>query len=113
MRVTARVVDRPLVLRHARYGVGERLLMDPANPQDREALDKGWVRPVEGSPVGDKAMSAPPVDKMVEVAPVAKTPEPVRTGKKGKLAFVARRAGEGCSSGRRIARGRIPGSQDQ
>ena len=64
------VVGRDLNLRGPRYRVGERLFLDPTNPQHREAIDNGWVRPVAPATA---APVAPPVDKMIAQAPAAKT----------------------------------------
>lgn len=61
MRVPATVVGRALQLRGATLHVGERILLDTADPQHREALDRGWAE----REAATAAMAAPPVDKMM------------------------------------------------
>lgn len=57
-RVRAEVVGRPLRLGGAHLNVGERIVLDPTNPQHRQVLDApGWVRRLDavGIPVTSNA----------------------------------------------------------
>lgn len=74
MRVVAEVTGRTLVLPGgARYQVGERIGLDSTNEQHREVLDNGWARRIDPAPA-KPIDSAPPVDKMIDSAPVRKAP---------------------------------------
>ena len=87
MRVLVEVIDRPLSLRGPIVYVGERLWLETEDPKHRAVLDApGWVRRVEGpalatlpvsAPTDDaevtaKAVTEPPVDRMLHEPAVAK-----------------------------------------
>ena len=57
-RVRVEVIGRALRIGGAHYNVGERLKLDPTNPQHQQVLDApGWVRRLDvvGVPVTDGA----------------------------------------------------------
>lgn len=82
MLVAATVTGRPLQLGGARYNVGERVLLDPLNPQHRQVLDEGWVtrhdadiaRPPAATA---EALDRPPANKMIDA------PQGKKTGRHG------------------------------
>lgn len=88
MRVLVEVVGQALNLRGPQYGVGERLFLDTANLQHREALDRRWVRRLdthansEPADIAVAAVDAPHEDRMVSAAPNKQTSR--RDGERGR-----------------------------
>ena len=86
MRVRVEVVNNTLDLRGPIYHAGERLYLDDADPQHRQAIDQGWVRrlplvdPVP-APAQTTAVQSAPVDRMVraETKPAAAHGSAART----------------------------------
>lgn len=71
-RVRAEVTGRPLRIGGAHFNVGERIVLDPTNPQHRQVLDApGWVRRLD--PIGPPVASNSGKITTEEVVPVVET----------------------------------------